>query len=80
MKESLLQQYSEITRVASGYSSHKSFFLLGISAEYKYFVNPGLERALHWAHKEQLCQCFSRGTINVVACAFTSASEIIEIC
>lgn len=82
MKESLQEQYSDITSVASGYSSHKFLVLLGISAEYKYFINPGLERALHWAQKEHLCQCFSRGTsaINVVACAFTGASEVTEIC
>lgn len=36
MKESLLQQYLEITSLASGYSSPK-FFLLGISADLQVF-------------------------------------------
>lgn len=86
MKESSLQHYSEITSVASGYSSHRFWlffvFLLDISAEYKHLVNPGLERALQWVLKEQCRPCFSRGTFarNVVACASTSASEIKEMC
>lgn len=59
IQESLLKQYSEIISLAWGYSSPE-FSLMGISADYKYFINPGLERALCCGHNEQLYHCLSR--------------------